>query len=251
MSENNTASSGNFYASSREIRKSFDEFKERKEFLENVNKRFETVEEINNIITKSVKDSGKIGSETLPKDEEITPAIKAATGQSGLGTLKKDTEKDEYLEQLKEEARKLHEEAHKIYAEYKKMDKGSASDEFTVMVEKFRARIKKALEHLDKFEEALNIDRAIQNYGRQSSPDNKNTNIAGSGPVSLRETEQALNKGNEPSSNNETRISGSSVAPYGADNTASGNNTLKANAQPVPNTNESSRREQISNNGRE
>ena len=149
MSENNTASSGNFYASSREIRKSFDEFKERKEFLENVNKRFETVEEINNIITKSVKDSGKIGSETLPKDEEITPAIKAATGQSGLGTLKKDTEKDEYLEQLKEEARKLHEEAHKIYAEYKKMDKGSASDEFTVMVEKFRARIKKALEHLE------------------------------------------------------------------------------------------------------
>ena len=109
----------------------------------------------------------------------------------------------------------------------------------------------KRLLNTSKFEEALNIDRAIQNYGRQSSPDNKNTNIAGSGPVSLRETEQALNKGNEPSSNNETRISGSSVAPYGADNTASGNNTLKANAQPVPNTNESSRREQISNNGRE
>lgn len=247
MSENNTASSGNFYASEREIRKSFNEFKERKEFLENVNKRFASLEEINEI----AKNFGTIGSETLQKEEKITPTIKAATDQIGSGTLKKEAEKDEYVEQLKEEARKLYEDAHKIYAEYKKMDKGSESDEFTVMVEKFRARIKKALEHLDKFEEALNIDRAIQNYGRQSSPDNKNTNIAGSDPVSLHEIEQVLNANNEPSSNNETRISGPSVAPYGADNTASGNNTLKANAQPVPNTNESSRREQISNNGRE
>ena len=280
MSENNTASSGSSYASRREIRKSFDEFKERKEFLENVNKRFAPLEEIN----ESAKNFGTIGSETLKKEEKITPAIKAATGQPGLGTLKKEAEKDEYVEQLKEEARKLYEDAQKIYAEYKKMDKGSASDEFKVMVAKFMARNKKSMEYLDKMIESLDISIAIKDYERQNSPDNTNT-VAGrasrksepvspfsyfvpgkpqpiniprkgdhtgdSGPVTSGEIEQVLNANNEPSSNTtEPDKSQSPVASYD-----SVNNTLKANADPVPasegNTNESSRGEQISNGGRE
>ncbi len=225
MSENNTASGGNFYASEREIRKSFDEFKKRKEFLENVNKRFAPLEEIN----ESAKDSGKIGSETLKKEEKITPAIKATTGQPGLGTLKKEAEKDEYVEQLKEEARKLYEDAQKIYAEYKKMDKGSASDEFKVMVAKFMARNKKSMEYLDKMIESLDISVAVKNYEQQNSPDNINT------------------VGGKESSNNEANTS-QMIAPR-VSNTASGNSTglptLKGNAQSVPasegNTNESSR----------
>lgn len=231
MSENNTASSGNFYMSSREIKKSFDEFKKRKEFLENVNKRFAPLEEINEI----AKNFGTIGSETLQKEEKITPTIKAATDQIGSGTLKKEAEKDEYVEQLKEEARKLYEDAQKIYAEYKKMDKGSASDEFKVMVAKFMARNKKSMEYLDKMIESLDISVAVKNYEQQNSPDNINT-VGG---------KESLNNEANTSQTNAPRVS----------NTASGNNTLKANADPVPasegNTNESSRGEQISNGGRE
>ncbi len=215
MSENNTASSGNFYMSSREIKKSFDEFKEMKEFLENVNKRFAPLEEINEI----AKNFGTIGSETLQKEEKITPTIKDATNQIGSGTLKKETEKDKYLAQLEEESRKLHEEAQKLYAEYKKMDKGSERDEFKVMVAKFMARNKKSMEYLDKMIEALEIDIAIKNYKKNSLNDRNTTDS------------------NEASQNNESNISRPSVASY-SNNSISGNSirglsTLKANSQTV------------------
>ena len=180
-------------------------------------------------------------------------------------------------EQFKNRVRKLNEDAQKIYAEYENVDIDTEKDEKKVMVKKFIPQIKESMKRIETIKGLLEIAVAIKNYeqkvhsntntanGEESTLDrffsavlgkpqrikHNGNHAADSGKVTSDETKQAQNNGNEPSQNTEPGTSQPSVDPHDTGNTASGNNTLKANADPVPasegNMNESSR----TNNGRE